>query len=102
MTRYRLLKSANAWVLAIAVVPAKAKLHYASWFGASSELAPSMFGASSEPASVIGFGFKQRVAYYWRNQLPLAFRTAIFTSAAPIRRRLQWGAKDFILGCKFN
>jgi len=30
----------------------KAKFHYTSWFGASSELAQNMFGASSEPASV--------------------------------------------------
>jgi len=29
----------------------KAKFHYASWFGASSELAPNMFRASSELAS---------------------------------------------------
>ena len=35
----------------------KAKFHYASWFGASSELAPNMFGTSSEPASVMEFGF---------------------------------------------
>ena len=28
-------------------------------FGASSELAPNMFGASSEPANVMEFGFKQ-------------------------------------------
>ena len=34
----------------------KAKFHYASWFGASSELTPNMFGASSEPASVMEFG----------------------------------------------
>jgi len=34
----------------------KAKFHYASWFGASSELAPNMFGTSSEPASVMEFG----------------------------------------------
>ena len=35
----------------------KAKFHYASWFGASSELAPNIFGASSELASVMEFGF---------------------------------------------
>jgi len=35
----------------------KAKFHYASWFGASSELAPNMFEASSELASVMEFGF---------------------------------------------
>jgi len=40
---------------------AKAKFHYASWFGASSELAPNMFGASSEPASVMEFGFYRRL-----------------------------------------
>ena len=32
-------------------------LHY-SWFGAISELASNMFGASSEIASVMEFGFK--------------------------------------------
>ena len=37
----------------------KAKFHYASWFGASSELAPNMFEASSEPASVMEFGLYQ-------------------------------------------
>ena len=36
----------------------KAKVHYTSWFAASSELAPNMFGASSELASVMEFGFK--------------------------------------------
>jgi len=35
----------------------KAKFHYTSWFGASSELTPNMFGASSELASVMEFGF---------------------------------------------
>jgi len=35
----------------------KAKFHYASWFGASCELAPNMFRASSELASVMEFGF---------------------------------------------
>ena len=34
----------------------RAKFHYTSWFGASSELAPNMFEASSEPASVMEFG----------------------------------------------
>jgi len=34
----------------------KAKFHYTSWFGASSELATNMFGARSEPASVMEFG----------------------------------------------
>ena len=34
----------------------KSKFHYASWFGASSELAPNMFGASSGPAGVMEFG----------------------------------------------
>jgi len=37
--------------------PVKAKFHYTSWLGASSELAPNMFGASSELASVMEFGF---------------------------------------------
>jgi len=32
------------------------RFHYTSWFGASSELAPNMFGAGSEPASVMEFG----------------------------------------------
>ena len=36
------------------------KFHYISWFGGSSELAPNMFGASSEPASVMEFGFNMR------------------------------------------
>jgi len=34
----------------------KAKFHYTSWFGASSELAPNMFGASY---GVMEFGFYQ-------------------------------------------
>jgi len=33
----------------------RAKFHYTSWFGASSELAQNMFGANSEPASVMEF-----------------------------------------------
>ena len=33
----------------------KGEFHYTSWFGASSKLAPNMFGASSEPASVMEF-----------------------------------------------
>jgi len=36
--------------------PLKAKFHYTSWFGDSNELAPNMFGARSEPASVMEFG----------------------------------------------
>jgi len=47
----------------------RAKFHYTSWFRAgseqapnqlrtSSELPPNMFGASSEPASIMEFGFK--------------------------------------------
>jgi len=39
----------------------RAKFHYTSWFGASSELVPNMFGASSELASVMEFGFKCHV-----------------------------------------
>jgi len=35
----------------------KAKFHYASWLRTSSEQAPNMFGASSELASVMEFGF---------------------------------------------
>jgi len=35
----------------------KAKFHYASWFGAGSEPVRSLFGASSELASVMEFGF---------------------------------------------
>ena len=36
--------------------PVKAKFHYTSWFRPSSELAPNMFGANSELASVMEFG----------------------------------------------
>jgi len=37
-----------------------AKFHYASCFGAGSEQAPNRFGASSESASVMEFGFYHR------------------------------------------
>jgi len=35
----------------------KVKFHYTSWFGAGSEPVRSLFGASSELASVMEFGF---------------------------------------------
>ena len=50
----------------------KAKFHYASLFGAGSELAPKRFAASSEPASVMEFSF------YESRLLPL-----VWTAVAP-------------------
>jgi len=59
----RATETTNALILNDGVVArciTKAKFHYASWFGASSEQAPnqlrSVRRASSEPASVMEFG----------------------------------------------